>query len=243
MKMRSNGMPDWVKRQSRALAELDPRTRQKLNDAKGRLHWLIEFCQRDDLASLKNKEMDRLDAEMITFVLRAWQPGAVSRDKPDATRLIETATKVRDGLRALMGEVSGGWRLPFSELNGMTSFLTRYRPSEGGPSEPLVSTSGELYQRFLYLAFDLVKQRASWVGRCDGPDCGRLFVITKRQAYCNSLCSQRARNRRYQDSHSREELSEARHRAYLRKVETEKGPSYKRRVRRNRPRAAATAAD
>src|SRR5262249_36358808 len=123
MKMRSKGMPHWVMRQSRALAELDPLMRQKLNDAKGRLHWLIEFCQRDDLASLKKNDMNRLYAEMSTFVLHAWQPGAISWDKPDAPRLIETATKVRDGLRALMGEVSGGWRLPFSELNGMISFL------------------------------------------------------------------------------------------------------------------------
>jgi hypothetical protein len=63
----------------------------------------------------------------------------------------------------------------------------------------------------------LLEEFGSRMGRCDGCPERRLFVKSKRQAYCSTQCSQRVRSERWYRKHRKVAL-DRRHERYKRQV-------------------------
>ncbi len=74
---------------------------------------------------------------------------------------------------------------------------------------------------------DLIEECGPRLRRC--PQCKKLFLRTKRQAYCSKPCSQRVRSEKFYFAH-REDIKEKRRRAYASKVEARSGGKVRRRV-------------
>ena len=74
---------------------------------------------------------------------------------------------------------------------------------------------------------DLIEECGPRLRRC--PQCKKLFLRTKRQAYCSNPCSQRVRSEKFYFAH-REDIKEKRRRAYASKVEARSRGKVRRRV-------------
>ena len=110
------------------------------------------------------------------------------------------------------------WGMPTAEghLNDQ-----RYRglPATGQPSFLLVT--GPWPTPFWFATATLIQKTGHLLRRCR---CGRVFLRTRRQEYCTTACSQRARSKKFYNA-NRDELLERRH------------DQYAKRRRRTQPRA------
>jgi hypothetical protein len=218
-----------------------------------RLRWLLGFCSRsdDDFEKLSESDLARVRLEAFVFAFsgsgaRSWYDQSVRYKAPEyeeveevtqrqltpeefvrlatvsqkftASQLSALAREVETTIRRLLSgagavlAIGGGiWR----------SIDENFVPTWGGDSREV----------FRMVALDLIAAEGRRVARCSWKPCGTLFVRRKRGEYCSKRCSQRARTRRYYDTHPLEQRSEKRHGWYVQKVRRELGPN--RKVRRN----------
>lgn len=128
-------------------------------------------------------------------------------------------------LRRLLGELRP--MEPFAPVNDWTAAAVAFPrvtiPARiqridltwnlGREAHEITSVYGAEWPDWLWLAIAAVlKEFGPWIVRCEAQDCRRLFLRTRRQAYCSPECSQRVRSKRWYEAHqdkAREQRREA----------------------------------
>jgi hypothetical protein len=189
------------------------------------LRWLLDFAQRPE-RWIRPNQRKILSRELRSFI------GEVPRPLPGRPALQKLSSAVLEGVHRLVVEHQT-WKVDLGagrltrELEWFPDFIFGlYR-------------SINWHNAFLLRMTDLLVSRGACIRQCAEQDCGRLFVPTKRQAYCSTNCSQKARQQRFRAAHSQEELSEKRHEHYRNKVKRIKGPEAAKHVARRPNRNAA----
>jgi hypothetical protein len=193
-------------------------------DTKARLRWLLNFVEQDlsppgaaERAALATAififsarvaspnvhagaGMSKLDAGMFdTFPLRKTRPGVsdLQRAAREVLRSLATGVECR-----CQFEIVGWERLPDRRL--------------------LPVVGGDWRSRFLGAVAMLLVEAGPDLAVCAMEGCNRLFLRSRRQAYCSARCSQRQRTQRFRAAHP-EEVRETRHQAYARHRRREPG--------------------
>ena len=194
-----------------------------------RLKWLLDFAQQSETETKIGATFEAVYAEVSEFTALSL-PGAAIVFPPDAAGVmaLRRATHTTIAQWVKEGEVS----LVSGEHGQLVHVLSKAR----GPRGPVSYYHGAARAALLEACARLLEAEGGRVARCARSGCGRLFVKVKRGAYCSKRCSQSMRTSRFRSSHSKEELSEARHRAYKAKVRKQRGPAMAGKVsRRSRP--------
>jgi hypothetical protein len=194
-----------------------------------RLKWLLDFAQQFETETEIGAHVEDVHAEIREFTARSL-PRATIVFPPDAAGVIalRKATHTTISQWVKEGEVS----LVSGEHGQFVHVISKAR----GPRGPVSYYHGAARAALLEACARLLEAEGGRVARCARSGCGRLFVKVKRGAYCSKRCSQSMRTSRFRSSHSKEELSEARHRAYKAKVRKQRGPATAGKVsRRSRP--------
>jgi hypothetical protein len=89
-------------------------------------------------------------------------------------------------------------------------------------------------------AAELIAEYGRLIRPCSRPDCGRLFLARKGQAFCTRQCSQRTRFARFWGKLSRQERHKRRHEQYRKEVTEKHGAAAARRVRSRPPKGEQT---
>jgi CGNR zinc finger protein len=108
---------------------------------------------------------------------------------------------------------SAWWEVPREVGPLMITDLQVHR----GNGRTFPYTAGPWPVAFWFAIAAVIESGSPYLRRCTGVECGKLFVRTKRQAYCSKACGQRTRSRRFYEAH-REEVSEQRHEQYKARV-------------------------
>jgi hypothetical protein len=198
-------------------------------DAEARLRWLLRFVEQEDLRIPEAAERATLEAMIFSFSARVAPVGPHApvkmgelRDEvldPQgvrvATQSVERAQRqVREALTAFA--VEGKCELPFK--------VTGWERLKDGRVVPMVG--GDWWSRFHGAVFALVNELGARLSACANPKCHRLFLRSKRQAYCGTRCSQRERTQRFRDRHP-DRVSDQRHTTYARKQRARLGKRVK----------------
>jgi hypothetical protein len=206
------------------------RARQRVGaSAVARLRWLVDFAQGPQEVA---PNLANINAEIFEFAMRTLR-GSLGAVSPSAAGVVSLRGELAVKLCGWVKE--GELEISSQELGAFTRILVR--GSDRG-SRILSGYQGSTRGALLMACADLIAAEGGRIARCARESCGRLFVRVKRGEYCGPQCSQRVRTERYRASHSKEELSEARHLVYESKVKREKGRA--RKVGR-RPRAKTEA--
>jgi hypothetical protein len=193
-------------------------------DVGARLRWLLNFAERDIRSP---GAADRASMEIFAFTFAARLAGPVAQAgagmgmlDPEtlSTRAIrearlkarEAQQAARDVLRSLatgvrcrlVFEVVGWERLPDRRL--------------------LPVVGGDWRSRFLGAVAMLLVEAGPDLAVCAREGCERLFLRSRRQAYCTARCSQRQRTQRFRAAHP-QEVRETRHQSYARRRRREPG--------------------
>ena len=113
---------------------------------------------------------------------------------------------------------------------GMAQQKARAKRSEAGK---ISRVYGAAWPDWLWLAIAAaLEEFGPRIMRCTAPDCSRLFLRNRRQAYCSTACSQRVRSKLWYDTH-RAEAQKRRRESYEHDVQ-KKSPTL--RVSKYRPR-------
>lgn len=189
-----------------------------------RLRWLVDLAQRDDRQGIGERVRQTLALEIYAFVLL--MRGSI-RQQPalPAQEIAALTGKLRAGLDALLN--GREWNLPADR--GLVRQLRRLTQSRseahehGFDTKVFSSYDGPLAAMVLWAAADLVASEGHRLARCARGGCERPIFVRERpdQAYCSKRCSLLERTRRYRTETPREQLSEARHRLYVRRVARE----------------------
>ena len=193
-------------------------------DTASRLWWLLSFAERD-LSSPRAADQASMETLVFTFAARLAGPvaqagarmGKLDAETLDPGAIREARLKmgdaqraVRDVLRSLATgaqcrlsfEVVGWERLPDRRL--------------------LPVVGGDWRSRFLGAVAMLLVEAGPDLAVCAREGCERLFLRSRRQAYCSAQCSQRQRTQRFRAAHP-EEVRENRHQSYARRRRREPG--------------------
>lgn len=197
-----------------------------------RLRWLLDFAQRDLFVLSPGQGLDLHD-ELWAFSFphphQTTAPFPVGRHTGPPLQftkeyLSDLQKELLEGMHKLLkGEE---WWIQYSSpaLPPDHLIYVLRRAARGRLSGFYM---GNHRSCFLMLAVDLLKAVGERLRQC--VECQKVFLAVKRQAYCGPKCSQRARTRRYQDTH-KETLSERRQRSYERQVKRKLGFSPRGRV-------------
>lgn len=176
-----------------------------------RLKWLLEFAEFTGASEENAADPENANAEIAEFT-RSFSGFPIREKAITGLRrgMYEKLQRwVKEGrLQINWSELGSDFARVVVKSSRTGDTLNRYQGIQGG---------------FLMACGDLIEREGSRIARCQGPGCDRLFVRRKRGNYCSRRCSQRMRSERFRMSHSREELSEARHQAYKEKVRRESG--------------------
>ena len=189
-------------------------SRRTKRSERERLSWLVNFgaLTPHEISMMHDTELERLRFEVWSFRVLNLTHGDLETLSKD--RIGELARRIGSGLRALMrGEA---WR---PRLDSITLHLdwNGKRAHTGYVADHL--------DGFLLEAFDLFASQWRRLRRCQRSECRRIFAANKRQAFCSASCSQLERTKRFLQRHTREELSERRHKRYVEQVRRTKGPT------------------
>jgi hypothetical protein len=159
------------------------------------LRWLLAFIERD-----WNQMMDLPEkiAMAKAFVSAIDAEGLVQDVELSINILESLADDIREGIVAFFDDREDiGWAPSLDKLE----FGLRREQDNRGRCIARLTVSGDFVTVFTWLAFDLVRQQSRRLGRCKREDCGRLFVIVRREKYCPSGCARIERNGRYREKH------------------------------------------
>ena len=173
-----------------------------------RLRWLVDFVQRPGLGHLAETDLEQAVREMAAFTIA--EHSSPTYEAIDAAKLEDAAVRVRLGIEALAS--GDAWPL---HLHGGMRLTVQLRYDSDGKLRRMFS--GSLADSFVWQSQNVLDEAR--IRRC--PVDGRLFVPSKRQEYCSSLCSQKMRNERFRDEHSPENRRKRRHNAYMQKIARE----------------------
>jgi hypothetical protein len=90
---------------------------------------------------------------------------------------------------------------------------------------------GDIRQRFLNAAIDVIAPEFHRVQRCERPGCPRLFMKRKRGRYCSKFCQQKVMSERFFKNMSEARRSEYAHGHYRKRIEKLKGEKVARHIR------------
>ncbi len=191
-----------------------------------RARWLLAFAGRNlnafsqtDWTTFWGQEIPKMLDESAEGTSSSMYFGARPQDQADA-RFIQR------WLRRGFTKLAEGqdWEMDFRRAEVL-------RVSERGRLEIWHRVILPRRAHLIAAAFDLLMASIGLLRSCD--HCKRPFVVSKRQIYCSSRCSQTVRTGIFRMRHAAE-LSEIRHRAYVRKIERVHGPNVRveRRIRR-----------
>jgi hypothetical protein len=166
----------------------------------GRLRWVIDFVNREDLNELQAGEWLDLEADLYALVVASgYQPSAHSGDPrpPDLSHdtIADLHREIRRGIHhdLLRG---AGWVIAFprvgtNQLGKLKRQVIRRRKTG------LVRTvyEGNVSSLVPMAVADLLTAEGHRLRGCQ--ECRRVFVRVKRQEFCDSRCSQRVRTRRF----------------------------------------------
>jgi hypothetical protein len=190
------------KRKARATAAYTGDIARMLADRIGRtpverLGWVIRFAQAD-LSALRPEE--RLALAKDLSLLQEGVTIENPRPLPDLVLLKDS--QISDAvLRSIQQEMAEGLRglldgKPWPVPNAKKLYVYPSQPEKaGGPQFKMVwFGSGGPKEAVLNTMARLLVDHGAKVRAC--PDCGRIFIATRRQEYCSAQCSQRVRNYR-----------------------------------------------
>ena len=157
------------------------------------LEWIIRFAQMD-MTALRSEERTALAKDLALFpVVMEWKPPLVGITNagavPDAT-----LTTIQAELRQLFHDLMEGsaWTVPGQ------SHLRILRVSQEGAAQTefraVWETRGNIRDAVFASVARLLLEHGQKVRAC--PECRRVFVANRRQAYCTARCSQAVRNQR-----------------------------------------------
>ena len=131
---------------------------------------------------------------------------------PDARENVQR--ELRESLERLLSPGTRYWSLP--PAVGALQVDRIYVERVGMKGREFLATwEGPWPASFWFTVATVLEHGADLLRRCARPDCATVFVRTRRQNYCSMKCSQRVRSRKNYGLR-REEILEARHRAYVR---------------------------
>jgi hypothetical protein len=191
-----------------------------------RLRWLLDFAQGPE-RWINPNQRENLNRGLRLFM------GETPKALPGRGALEKLASYVREGLFRLVVDRRASWEVKLTS-GGLTRRLDYMK------DYILDQYSASNWQTaFLLRTTDLLVSHGARIKQCAMRGCGRLFVPTKRQAYCSTACSLKTRQQRFRASHSGEELSERRHEHYRNEVKRSKGSGAAKHVKRRPSRNAA----
>jgi hypothetical protein len=149
-----------------------------------RLAWLLNFAQRQGLASLRDEALLRLQQEVVAFSI--WAVDAVDttdHERLSAEQLSLLSEKISGGIRAVVNGDSGeGWETP----KGSRVSRAIYK-DPGGTVRVVFHTDSPTL--VIWKAQSLIAQYRDRILHCKRPGCGRWFLRVRRQRFCSEACS------------------------------------------------------
>jgi hypothetical protein len=198
-------------------------------NSRTKLNWLLRFIARDpsEYANLSASKSAAIAAEIAVFPRSRNYPlqgGPSAAPSFSGEQIAAIAIELSQGINGFArGQF---WRIPVSDLGRLSRNISRGPKGKGIVSLYL----GDDRARFFMAVGDLLMVEGHRLKACQWTECGRLFVATKRQAYCGNSCSQNDRTERFFASRSK---SDYRHKLYEKRVQRDKrGVKVARRIRR-----------
>jgi hypothetical protein len=200
----------------------DPKLRLRLDRALNRigreparrLGWLLKLADEDIDAVSPGRLVDLSD-EIEAFVYTKDVAGDVAYRSSD-WHDEDVVRSVQRTFKALMDDLFQKGQCHYDAESRF--FLFRNQPGE--PIEQALGTTTEI--KFVLAAFELFTSEGHRIRNCAEPKCNRLFVATKRQAFCSPQCSQRVRTAKYRKAH-REVAQRLRRATYVKKQRAKHG--------------------
>jgi len=195
-----------------------------------RLEWLLDFVYLLDERSTAFAESER--AQLI-YDLAFFTGRADPFRLPSPESIAAIATEVRTAIENLL--TCNRWVVHLSGNSGLTREIVPRAVSRAGRMRLAGFESSYFSQdfrnAFLINAADAVEAEATRLGKCARKGCGRIFARHRRASYCSSSCSQKERDSRFRQRHTRTELSRRRHDYYKKRIARERGPAVAEKVR------------
>jgi hypothetical protein len=208
---------------------------KRLAEPRKALSWLINFALRENLTTLSRSKRSDLAREAYYFCVSLGGRPVLDLDMSgeDLKKLATTARYLLDAPGH--GERGIDLKLKF------TLYIDR-DPETGALRQSYLGEFLELWPLFVS---SLVAKHGDRVRSCRLKECGKPFLVIKRQLYCSASCAQKDRSRRYRGDLNTTQLRAIRVRGYARELETEKSRKDARdfllTVRDNEPEVAAMA--
>jgi len=158
-----------------------------LTGTRNQLSWLIDFALREDLTELNKSKRHRLWWQLYYFC-RFLGGLAV----PSSNISGEKFKKLASEARWLLGAPGRGPRA--IDLRPKLTLIIGRDEKTGALK---LEYDGKFVELWPLLVASLVAQHGDLVRACRLEDCGKPFLIKKRQQYCTDACAQRDRTRRY----------------------------------------------
>lgn len=156
-----------------------------MDTPQARACWLLQFCQRD-LTQMTGQALEQLQSEWVEFQGSIWKGG----QPPVRSRLIQWQQEVRGKLNELIN--GQRWVLEcylWRQLRIVDSQLhTQQRTGLLSPKEE---------PNYLIRVMDTLEAASDDLRLCAREKCRKMFVRTKRQAYCSARCRGTEGKRRY----------------------------------------------
>ncbi len=196
-----------------ARAGFNEATRRVGTDDRQRLNWLLEFAYRapEKVAQLSVTERTQLGFDLLFF---AGLPNP--SQLPPLAEVAVFAREIRNGIEQLQRAFHWDIQLPGNA--GIVRTI-RPRPRWRAGRITLVGyqsflSSDDFRTSFLLRAADVVEAEGTRIRVCAQKDCGRVFARHRRARYCSARCSQKERDFRFRNRHTKSERSVRRHRYY-----------------------------
>jgi hypothetical protein len=231
---RSRGVPEHVARRvtsyrpsqhrrAEAFVTDADRAREREGELTLLLGWLVDFVQDGYEAAVARHGLD----------MRVFLFGYVTQ-RPDDPNL--PAAPALSGIQQLRDEIREGligflrdrhaWRTQLKHRGEIEVHFNWYSQT------PSARFTFDWRAAFITHAANIINSHGRRVKRCSRPECQRLYVPNKRQAFCSRSCSLKERQRRFRQRFSEEEWKRRRHKSYVKRVSQLSGPATANHVKR-----------
>jgi hypothetical protein len=180
-------------------------------DHERRLQWLLDFADSAlpvSAADWRNLQgqLQQLDYVSGLDVLPAWMLRG-SRTKAGLRRLSRVEIhQIHDALRGLLDKLKPAGEPPSAEPYELLPARVMPHLSSDGRRIWAIDVS-EWPDTFWLSVRSLLARFGERLTRCEDPQCGRLFLRTRRQSYCSRACSQRVRQHAWYQRRRKEVLA------------------------------------
>jgi len=160
-----------------------------IDTSHNRACWLLQFCERD-LTQLTDQALGQLQGEWVEFQRGRWK-----WDRPPAQSRL---TQWQQAVIAKLDELKNGqsWSLDCG--------LWRQLALANGEVHVERNTYARAHDdKHLVRVVDTLEAVSNDLRVCAREKCGRLFVRTKRQAYCSARCRGTEGTQRYRKKKSK----------------------------------------